>query len=59
MACVANLSSSVSFTWLIGLRDAFVVLFPQLLNRKKTQCFVGTCYSVGLRIRLNIFINME
>lgn len=37
MACVADLSSGVPFTWLIGLRDAFVVLFPQLISEKKQQ----------------------
>lgn len=36
MACVADLLSGVPFTWLIGLRDAFVMLFPQLIKRKKT-----------------------
>ena len=37
MACVADLSSRVPFTRLIGLRDAFVVLFTQLISEKRKK----------------------
>lgn len=35
MACVADLSSTVPFTWLIGLRDAFV--FISTINKRKKK----------------------
>lgn len=37
MACVADLLSGVPFIWLIGLRDAFVLLFPQLISEKRAH----------------------